>query len=442
MKGFCGIILFLLTNSFCFSQSFNGKRLDSLLQVLNENNKFMGSIAVSQNGRLLYAKTIGYSDIENGRGADINTTYRVGSISKMFTAVLVLKAVEEKRIVLNQLLDKYFPEIKNAEKITIGQLLSHKTGIHDFTNDNSYADFNSGAKSENEMIRIIAKSKSDFEPGTRVEYSNSNYIVLSYILQKIYRKPFAAILHTKIVTPLWLKHTYFGSKIDIQKGESYSYHYMDKWMKGRETDLSIPMGAGAIVSNPTDLTTFIGQLFKGKIVSLKSVSVMKAMSEYHGIGIGMGLLAFTHVDRKSYGHNGAIDDFKSLLNYFPGDKLSVAITSNGISYSIDSVLSCALSSFLNKPFTIPGFNAVALDQATLNLYEGVYTSAQVPFKLAITKKENRLSGQVQGQPAFPLEALSASIFRFEQAGLILEFDATKKQMTLKQGGQELSFTKE
>jgi CubicO group peptidase (beta-lactamase class C family) len=402
----------------------------------------MGSIAVSQNGRLLFAKTIGYSDVENGRRADINTTYRVGSISKMFTAVLVLKAIEEKRIVLNQPLYKYFPEIKNSEKITLGQLLGHKTGIHDFTNDKSYAGFNSGAKSETEMIRMMAKSESDFEPGTRVEYSNSNYIILSYILEKIYKKPFAAILHAKIVTPLGLKHTYFGNKINTQKGESYSYHFNDRWVKGAETDLSIPMGAGAIVSNTTDLTTFIGQLFKGKIVSLKSLSVMKTINEYHGIGIGMGLLEFTHVDRKSYGHNGAIDDFKSLLNYFPIGNLSIAITSNGLSYPIDSVLSCALSCYFNTSFVLPDFNVVAIDPATLYLYAGQYASAQVPFKLIVIKKENTLAGQVKGQPAFPLEALSANIFWFEQAGLILEFDATKRQMTLKQGGQELLFTKE
>jgi CubicO group peptidase (beta-lactamase class C family) len=439
----CFIIsLLLLANSICFSQSFNSQKLDSLFQVLNENNKFMGSIAVSHNGRLLYAKTIGYSDIENTRGADINTTYRVGSISKMFTAVLVLKAVEEKKIVLNQPLDKYFPEIKNSGKITIGHLLGHKTGIHDFTNDKSYADFNSGARSEKQVIGMIAKGKSEFEPGSAVEYSNSNYIVLSYILEKIYRKPYASILNAKIVAPLGLKHTYFGSKINNQKNESYSYHFMDKWTKGPETDLSIPMGAGSIVSNPTDLATFIEQLFKGKIVSQKTLSAMKTVNEYHGIGIGMGLLMFTHAHSKSYGHNGAIDDFRSLLNFFPGENLSIAITSNGINYSIDSVLSCALSSYLNKPFSIPNFNAVALDPGTLNLYAGEYASAQVPFKITITKKENKLFGQVKGQPAFPLEASTTNVFRFEEAGLILEFDATKKQMTLKQGGQELLFTKE
>lgn len=442
MKKFLIIGLLIFTNTICFSQPFNSQRLDSLFHALEENNKFMGSIAVSQNGKLLYSKTTGYSDIENSKRADIDTRYRIGSISKMFTASLILKATEENKISLNQPLDKYFPEIENSNKITIGNLLNHKSGIHDFTNDKSYLSYNTVAKSEKQMIEIIAKGKSDFEPGSKVEYSNSNYIVLSYVLEKIYKKSYSAILNSKIIRPLRLKNTYFGSNIQIQKNESYSYHFKKEWIKGTETDLSIPLGAGAVVSNPTDLTAFIEQLFNGKIISKKSLSVMSTMNAYHGISIGTGMLAFTHFEKKSYGHNGAIDDFASLLNYFPEEKLSVALMSNGLSYPIDNVLLCALSCYFNRPFAMPTFNYVEVEPAVLDLYTGQYASKQIPLKIAITKNENKLFGQVKGQSAFPLEATAENIFKFEQAGLVLEFDANKKQMILKQGGQEFLFTKE
>jgi len=168
---------------------------------------------------------------------------------------------------------------------------------------------------------------------------------------------------------------------------------------------------------------------------------MKVMNEYHGIGIGMGMLSFTNFDKKSYGHNGAIDDFQSILSYSPEEKLSVAVTSNGSSYLMDNVLLCALSSYYNKSFEMPTFNSVEIKPEVLDMYLGQYESQQIPIKIAITKKENKLFGEVTGQPAFPLEATAINSFKFEPAGIVLEFDANKKQMFLKQGGQQFLFVK-
>ena len=111
MKKILIINLFTFITATCFSQFFNKQRLDSLFQVLEQKNKFMGSIAISQNGKLLYSNAIGFVDIEISKKTNNQTKYRIGSISKMFTATLILKAVEEKKINLNQSLSKYFPQI-------------------------------------------------------------------------------------------------------------------------------------------------------------------------------------------------------------------------------------------------------------------------------------------------------------------------------------------
>ena len=191
------LLAFIATT--CFSQTFNKQRLDSLFQVLEKNDKFMGSIAVSKNGELLYSNAIGYSDVETSKKATSETKYRVGSISKMFTAALILKAVEENKLALNETLDKYFPHIENSKKITISNLLNHRSGIHNFTNDSIYMGYSTVYKSQKEMVEIIAKGKSDFEPNSKADYSNSNYVLLSYILEKIYKTNYAAILNTKII---------------------------------------------------------------------------------------------------------------------------------------------------------------------------------------------------------------------------------------------------
>src|SRR5690606_16847163 len=128
----------------------------------------------------------GFADLENKVEATEKSKYRIGSISKSFTAVLVMKAHEDKLLNLNQTIDKWFPTIKNAQKISLNHLLSHRSGIHNFTNDADYLTWNTRAKSQKEMVDIIANGGSDFEPDSKAAYSNSNYVLLSYILEQTY----------------------------------------------------------------------------------------------------------------------------------------------------------------------------------------------------------------------------------------------------------------
>ena len=120
-----------------------------------------------------------------------------------------MKAVEAGKLSLDETIESYFPTIPNADKITIKHLLGHRSGIHNFTNDKSYLDWNTEAKSEKEMVEIIAKGGSDFEPGTKTVYSNSNFVLLSYILEKVENKSYASLLNGSITQPLELTNTYF-----------------------------------------------------------------------------------------------------------------------------------------------------------------------------------------------------------------------------------------
>ena len=395
----------------------NIAKLDSLFQILEAKDKFMGSIAVSQNGTLLYSKSIGMDDIESNKKASNLSKYRVGSISKMFTSALVFKAIEDKKLSLNQTIETFFPNIENANKITIGNLLNHRSGIYNFTNAPEYVNYSTQPKSEKEMVEIIAKGKSIFEPNSKADYSNSNYVLLSYILEKIYKKPFKTILNDKIVKPLGLKNTYNGGKINIQNNESNSYSFSEKWVKETETDMSIPMGAGAVVSNPQDLTLFIEKLFTNTIITESSLKQMTALQENYG----MGIFQYPFYDKKSFGHTGGIDEFRSTLSYFPEDKLAVALTSNGKTYDNNDIMIAALSAYYNKPFTIPTFKIIALKSEDLDPYLGEYSDSGFPMKITITKENTKLFAQATGQSAFPLEPTEKDSFEFITAGIKLEF---------------------
>ncbi|MBS7233661.1 beta-lactamase family protein [Flavobacterium psychroterrae] len=431
--------LFALITASGFSQNFNPQRLDSLFLLLEKNNKFMGSIAISENGKTIYTKSIGFDDITTSKKSSINTKYRIGSISKTFTAALIFKAVQDKKINLNQTIDKYFPTIKNAKTITISNLLNHRSGVHDFTNDPDYLNWNTEYQSRAKMIERIAAGPTSFEPDTKGQYCNSNYILLSYILEDVYKKSYGDILNQQIIKPLNLKNTYLGGKTTLDKNESYSYNLTGKWQKEKETDMSIPIGAGAIVSNPTDLNIFIESLFAGKIISIEHLNQMKSIKDKYG----MGIVEIPYFEKISYGHGGTIDGFRSIVNYFPTEKLAVAITSNGaMGYDNNNILLCALSSYFNKPFTMPTFIDFVVAPATLDSYSGIYASTEIPIKVTISQKNNIMTAQATGQPSFPLEATAVNIFKFDAAGVVLEFNNDKKEMILKQGGKNYSFTKE
>lgn len=421
-----------------FAQELDKTKLDNYFDVLEMSNKFMGSVAVSQNGKIIYTKTIGYSDFENKIKANENSKYRIGSISKTFTAVLVLKAVEENNINLNQTIEKYFPTIKNADKITVGHLLSHRSGIRNFTNSKDYLTWYTEPKTEKEIVEIIAKGGSDFEPDIIAEYSNSNYVLLTYILERIFNKSYSELLTEFITRQAGLESTYLGGKINPRNNECNSYRLIGNWKLEPETDISIPLGAGGIVSTPGDLVKFSDALFGNKLLKKESLDLMKTIMDDYGLG----LFQIPFYEKVGYGHTGGIDGFTSVFSYFSDDNISYALLSNGTNYNNNNISIAVLSAIFGKPYLIPEFKTYEVSAEELEQYLGVYSSSQTPLKITISRESSTLKAQVSGQSAFPLEATDKDKFRFDQAGVVLEFNLTENIMILKQGGGRFTFTKE
>jgi len=421
------------------SQNIDKAKLDTYFDVLSSNNRFMGSVAISQGDKLIYSKSVGFADVEQGLKASENTKYRIGSITKTFTAVLALKAVEENKLSLNQTIDKWFLTIGNADKITIEHLLYHRSGLHNHVDELVNSGRHIQPITENEMIEVIIKNGNDFEPDTRMAYSNPNFILLTYILEKIYEQPFSKILEEKIANPLGLKNTYVGEKINTPNGECKSYNFLNNsWALAPEIDVSQAVGAGAVTSTPTDLVTFIHALFSGKLISENSLTRMRTIKDH----FGMGLVQMPFYDRTSFGHTGGIDGFRSIFAYFPTGDISFAYTSNGMNFNGNDISIAVLSAVFDRPFEIPEFATYELTDEDLDKYLGVYSSRQLPLKMTITKANGQLFGQGTGQPSFPLETTGKDKFEFKQAGVILEFNPTEKTMILRQGGGVFNFERE
>ncbi len=430
--------MFLALSRMVFAQDINQEKLDEYFRLLEIHNRFMGSVTVSINGEIIYQKAIGFCEIENNIESTPASRYRIGSISKTFTSVLVLKAVEEGKLQLDRNIDKYFPSIENAERITIKHLLNHRSGIHSFTDDKDYLSWNTKPHSRAEMVEIIAGAESEFEPGSESRYSNSNFVLLSYILEDIYEKPYASILTEHITKPLGLIDTYLGGKINPANNECRSYSYLKNWQVEPETDTSIPLGAGGIVSTPADLVTFSDALFGGKLLSEEYLEMMKTIDGNYGFG----LFQIPFYERTAYGHTGGIDGFSAVFAYFPKDKVSYALTSNGTVINNNNISIAVLSAVFNKPFELPDFNAYNVTANELDKYLGTYISKQIPLKITVTKDGNALIAQASGQPSFHLEPTAKDTFRFQRAGIVMEFNPEDKTMILKQGGGEFRYVKE
>jgi D-alanyl-D-alanine carboxypeptidase len=424
------------------AQTLDKAKLDQFFDRLAEKNKAMGSLTIAKDGKVLYTRAIGYSQINGTEKKPLTEAnrFRIGSITKMFTAAMILQLVEEGKLKLTDRLDKFFPQVPNAGKITIAQILGHRSGVHDSILDPNLRPASAKiAVSKDELLAIISKGAPDFEPDAKHLYSNSGYLLLGLIIEKLTGKSYGEALQERIASRIGLKDTYTATgNIDVNKNESLTYFFLGgDWKQGTETHPSILFSAGSIVSTPNELAKVIQALFDGKIVSKESLDQMKTMRD----GDGLGMEPFTFAGKTFYGHTGGGDNYGAWLAYLPEEKLAFAYTTNAKVYPVRDIVSGVIDIYYNQPFQIPPFESIAVSPEVLDKYVGVYSSADVPVKFTITRNGMTLFFQPGAQSAVPLEATAPDKFKIEGAAVI-EFDAAKNQMTIKRRGGERIFTKE
>ena len=424
-----------------FAQQNEGakfRKIDSLLTYLHANNKFMGSIAIQEKGKVVFEKAYGFADIEAKTKATPKTKYKIGSITKMFTSTIIFQLVEEKKLKLDTKLSEFFPKIKYADKITIGQMLNHQSGIYSYTSDPDLKNYIYKLQNRRDMVARIEAGTPAFEPGEKAAYSNSNYLLLGYIIQDITKKPYKDNVASRIINPAGLKSTYFYSKINPKKNEAFSYSFTDgKWIKTEEWHESIAGGAGGLQSTPADLTKFIKALFDGKLIKKESLAQMTTID----MGYGKGIFAYPFIERKFLGHDGDIESFSAILGYYPKDDFAISVLMNGIDINRNDLMTGILSCYYKLPYIFPNFKTAKVSEEVLKRYEGFYTNPELPFKVDIKVVNGVLTAHATDQGSFPLNPLSETEFNFDPAGITITF--TPKGFTLKQAdGSTSQFTKE
>jgi CubicO group peptidase (beta-lactamase class C family) len=442
---FAGLLALALFTA-AHAQTLDKAKLDQFFDRLAEKNKAMGSLTILKDGKILYTRSIGYSQVSGTEKKPLTAAsrFRIGSITKMFTAALVFQLVEEKKLKLTETLDKFFPQIANANKITIAQILAHRSGIHDSLIDKNLRPVSKTEPiTKEQLLALIAKGKPDFEPDAKYLYSNSGYAILGLIVEKVTGKTYAEALRKGITSKIGLKDTYVATgNIDVSKNEALTYMNLGgEWKPVEETHPSNLFSAGGLVSTPNDLAKFIQALFGGKIISTENLALMKTMRD----GDGIGMEPFNFAGKTFYGHTGGADNYGAWLAYLPEEKLAVAYTTNAKVYPVKNIVSGAIDIYYNKPFQIPALESIAVSPEILDTYVGVYSTPEAPVKLTITREGSTLYAQPPGQTAVPLEATAVDKFKIDNGtatGIVIEFDMIKNQMTIKRNGGERVFTKD
>lgn len=419
------------------AQPLDKTKLDQLFDRLVEKNKGMGSLLLAKDGNVIYSRSFGYRQISENEKKPLapDTKYRISSITKTYTAVMIFQLIEEKKLRLTDTLDKFFPQIPNAPRITIGQMLAHRSGVPNLSSEGGWF---SQPRTRDEIVARIAQGQPEFEPDAKHLYSNSGYNLLGYIVEKVGGKPYQQALKERICSKIGLKDTYLGvGNTDAAKNEALSYRYVGGWKEAVEPDFSIPGGAGSIVSTPAEMTKFIQALFDLKLVSSESLKLMTTMRD----GEGMGLEPFTFAGKTLYGHTGGSNSSGAWLAYSPDEKLALAYTSNAKVYPVSEIVRGVFDIYWNRPFQVPTFEAFGVSTDVLDRYVGVYSIPGTPARVTISRRDATLYFQPANQAAVPIEATAENQFKIEPF-VAFEFDAAKGELTITRAGQKRVFTKE
>jgi CubicO group peptidase (beta-lactamase class C family) len=424
-----------------YAETLDQAKLDHLFDRLAEKKKAMGSLTIAKDGQVLYTRAIGFAQVDATAKKPLTdaSRFRIASITKTYTAVMILQLVEEGKLKLTDTLDKFFPRVPNAEKITIRQILSHRSGIPNVRRDQ--ATWKPGAPvTRDEMLAVISKGSPEFEPDTKSSYSNSGYFLLGLILEKLTGKQYDQALEERINSRIGLKDTCLATgRIDVNKGEALTYANTGgdwkRWRDGFETHPSIGF---QLISTPGDMAKFIGALFDLKLISQDSLNQMKMMRDDEGFG----MVTFSFAGKTFYGNTGGGDNYGSWLAYQPEEKLAVAYAANAKVHPVRDIVSAVIDIYYGKPVEIPGLETIAVSPKVVDEYVGVYSNPDAPKKWTVTRDGATLFVQPGNESAAALEATAPDKFQLFGGRVVFEFDAGKKQMILKRGGQSIVFAKE
>ena len=418
-------------------------KLDPIAEGYQNHRGFMGSVLVAKGGKIMLEKGYGLANWEWDIRNTPDTKFRLGSITKQFTATAILQLEEQGKLSLADLISNYLPECPDAWKtITIHQLMNHTSGIPSYT---GFPEFSSPKMRRIPLspleIAMLSKDKPlDFQPGEGWKYNNTGYILLGHIIEKASGEKYDAYLKSHIFVPLQMNDSGYDWTLPVLKRRASGYRYNPQ-QKSYENadflDMSLPYAAGSLYSTVRDLYVWDRALTSGKLLKKESFERMftPGRSNY-----GFGWMIDKSNGHTRIGHNGGINGFSTVITRYPDEDAVVIVLSNVENGDAGGVSSRLTSALFGEKVELPWERkAITLDTQIYERYTGTYQMPQ--FKVTVTVKDGKLMSAPAGQPMRQMFPESETTFFMEALDGTLEFipgpDRRASELVLRQGANEM-----
>lgn len=324
------IVLVLLSTVFVtgISAQTIPEKLEKYISKASKGRHFNGTVLVMQQGKPLLYKGMGYKNTEQKTLNDTGTIYRIGSLSKPFTAMLVLRLHEEKKLDIGDKLSKYIPDYPDGDAITIEQLLTHSTRITDYLNVKAIQELPDSAPpiAMEKLIAYFKNEPSNVKGNEKFTYSNSNYILLAYVIEKATGQKFEHVMRQYFFQPLQMDHSGFAFKNlpDTNKATGYGNIYKQP-AAIEDFDSTYAPGCGSMYTSASDLYKFYAALCNGTVIS--NAMRENAFSARHW-KYGYGWFSYTLYGKRCISHAGGVPGFYANMQFFPDDNVCIILLSN------------------------------------------------------------------------------------------------------------------
>ncbi len=425
--------------SACLAQD-NTARMDQVVQSYVDAKRFMGSVEVVRDGRVLLDKGYGSANLEWNVPNSPATKFRLGSVTKQFTAACILLLEERGKLKVDDPVKKYMPDAPGAwDNVTIFHLLTHTSGIPSFTGFPDYRTTEAIPATPEQLVARFCDKPLEFAPGEKWNYSNSGYALLGYLIERITGRKYADFVRENVFQPLGMADSGYDSNaaVILRRAAGYAPGPSGPVNAGY-IDMSIPHAAGALYSTTEDLVRWEQGLFGGRVLRPES---LKKMTTPYKNDYAFGLFVHTVNGRKVIDHGGGIEGFNTQLAYYPDSKLAVVVLGN-LNGNAPGEIAAKLGALAHGDQVIlpSERKEIPLPAGLLSQYAGTY-EVSPEFKIVMTVEGGQLTTQATGQAKFPAFAESETKFFLKVVDAQFEFfkgaDGSVTHLILYQGGREI-----
>ncbi len=435
-------LLFAATVSLAQTGDELTHRLDDMATAYQQHRHFMGSVLVAKGGHVLLQKGYGMADLEWSVPNTPDARFRIGSMTKQFTATAIMQLAEQHKLSVQDRACKYFDQCPDAWKqITIHQLLSHTSGIPSYTDESGFASppFLRLPKTPAQVLLWTKDKPLEFEPGTKWKYSNSGYIFLGIIVEKVSGEKYASYLEKHIFNPLGMLNSGYDETNVVLPHRASGYQPCGESICNADyIDMSLPYAAGSLYSTVEDLYKWDRALYTTNVLSKASLDQMfTPVRNQYGYGWMLGPMA----NHKQIGHGGGIPGFTSYIARFPDDDAAVIVLSNNIQGNAPAVAAALAGTLFGEKVEVPQeMKAITLPPAILDSYAGKYQVG--PMVITFTNEDGHFMVAPQGQPKMEAKPSSENQFFVERVGAVFTFtvgpDGKAEEVKLQQGPATLT----